>query len=176
MTLLSGRLRGFLFATLMALCLSASVGAREVSVILLLDGNFLADWQVRTSRDGARPEFIAKEAAGQLAQIQSRQAALETRLNSLVARVTARISRVGNALAVRASDEQLPKMMVLQGVLHVQSERTYALTLATSVRFVSAPAAWSPTAGGLARRGTPCSPAKAADAPATPGWPSRNAV
>ena len=133
--------------------LSVSAAGREVPVIVVLEGECLADQHVRELSAGNPKTSVSSAMATRLAKIQAEQAALEARLRALGARVTARITRVANALALRIPEDQLEALAILPGVRRVQRERMYRPALETSVPFVSAPAAWSPAAGNLTGEG-----------------------
>jgi subtilisin family serine protease len=133
--------------------MGASASAGEVSVLLLLDGDCLADQHLREAWAGRSPAGRAQAAALRLMQLKSQHAAMETHLNRLGARVTARITRLANALAVRLPEEQWTTVSKLPGVRRVQREQMYEPFLETSVPFVSVPDAWSPAAGGLTGEG-----------------------
>ncbi|MBM3881796.1 MAG: hypothetical protein FJ387_19075 [Verrucomicrobia bacterium] len=80
------------------------------------------------------------------AQLQAQQAALAQTLDPYGARVIGGLSRVANALKVRAPAAQLEALAALPGVARVQLAQRHQRSLARAVPFLGAARVWEPLA------------------------------
>lgn len=123
--------------------------AGVISVVVELDGDpTAAVAAAAATRSGARLADVAPSVRATATRLARQQQALMGPLSALVAEVTARFTRVANALRVRIPEDRLAQLESLPGVRRVQRARLYSRHRTVSTPFIGAPAVWgSPIQG-----------------------------
>jgi subtilisin family serine protease len=86
---------------------------------------------------------IATSTRARARQLQAEQTAAQNQLQALGAEVTARFTRVANALRVQVAESELSRIAALPGVKRVERAPLYYRCRAKSVPFVGSPIVWS---------------------------------
>ena len=124
--------------------------ARWVTVRVELEGSPAA--AAAAERRGTRLAEVAPGTRALAARVNRQHDALAQPISALGGEITARFSRVANALRVRIPEDQLDRLSALPGVRRVRPVRLYSRHLDVSTRWVGAPAVWaSPTSAATGR-------------------------
>jgi len=100
-----------------------------------------------THKAGVRPNFRGAVATAQRSRVRAQQSDVRARVEGLSATVRGSVNTVANALFVDATDEQLAKLVALDGVKKIHPVRTYKRLLDRAVVVHKAQEAWDQLGG-----------------------------